>query len=274
MYKNSVISNNKIGGVTVDKNFFNDYFDENDMQDHDDEYEEELEHNNKGNGKTFTKGFITALSICLVAIGAALWTTVNNVNSYLNPEVATYRESDTDRDYSSKTSSDVSYVVEEDAQVNATVSGVKDNKKSEKKSDKVVFTAQPINNKKIIAEYSEVPVYNSTLGDYRAHTGIDYEAEVDDKVRTMGSGVVKDIYYDDMLGTVVVVEHSDEVESYYCGLAQTTFVQMGEVISSGDFVGTVYAIPSETAEQAHVHVAVKEKGKWVNPQKFMKVNEN
>ncbi len=258
----------------MDKNFFNDYFDEDDENNTEDEYEEDYEHNNKGNGKTFTKGFITALSICLVAIGAALWTTVNNVNSYLNPDVATYSERNTDSDKSEKTSSAVSYVVEEEeAQVNATVSGVKDDKKSDKKTDKeVVFTSQPINNKNITQDYSEVPVYNATLGDYRAHTGIDYEAEVDDKVRTMGSGVVKDIYYDNMLGTVVVVEHSDSVESYYCGLAQTTFVQMGEVISAGDFVGTVYAIPCETAEQSHVHVAVKENGKWVNPHKFMKNN--
>ena len=258
----------------MDKNFFNDYFDEDDENNTEDEYEEDYEHNNKGNGKTFTKGFITALSICLVAIGAALWTTVNNVNSYLNPDVATYSESNTDSDKSEKTSSAVSYVVEEEeAQVNATVSGVKDDKKSDKKTDKeVVFTSQPINNKNITQDYSEVPVYNATLGDYRAHTGIDYEAEVDDKVRTMGSGVVKDIYYDNMLGTVVVVEHSDSVESYYCGLAQTTFVQMGEVISAGDFVGTVYALPCETAEQSHVHVAVKENGKWVNPHKFMKNN--
>ena len=258
----------------MDKNFFNDYFDEDNQNGTEDEYEEDYEHNNKGNGKTFTKGFITALSICLVAIGAALWTTVNNVNSYLNPDVATYSESNSDSDNSAKTSSTISYVVEEEeAQVNATVSGVKDDKKSDKKTNKeVVFTSQPINNKNIIADYSEIPVYNATLGDYRAHTGIDYEAEVDDKVRTMGSGVVKDIYYDNMLGTVVVVEHSDSVESYYCGLAQTTFVQMGEVISAGDFVGTVYAIPCETAEQSHVHVAVKENGKWVNPHKFMKNN--
>ena len=256
------------------KNFFNDYFDENEQNNPDDEYEEDSEPNRKGNGKTFTKGFVTALSICMVAIGAALWTTVNNVNSYLNPEIATYRTSDTDLDNSSRTSSTVSYIVDEEAQVNATVSGVKNDKKSDKKdeaaTEPVVFTAKPIKNKSVINDYSEIPVYNATLGDYRAHTGIDYEADVDDKIRTMGNGVVKDIYNDDMLGTVVVVEHSDSVESYYCGLAQTTLVQMGEVISAGDFVGTVYAIPGETAEPSHVHVAVKENGKWVNPNKFFK----
>ena len=256
----------------MDKNFFNEYFDEDDLNEHDDDYENERDSRSGSNGKTFTKGFITALSICLVAIGAALWTTVNNVHSYLNPEITSYRDSDTDLDDTSS----ISYIVDEYAQVNATVSGVKDNKKSksaEKKdeykgTEKVVFTAKPIKNKSIINDYSEVPVYNPTLGDYRAHPGIDYAAETDDKIRTMGKGVVKDIYQDNMLGTVVVVEHSKDVQSYYCGLAQTTLVQMGEVVSAGDFVGTVYALPSESAEQTHVHVAVKEKGKWVDPKKF------
>ncbi len=256
----------------MDKNFFNDYFDENDQNEPDYEYDSEEESRSNNNGKTFTKGFITALSICLVAIGAALWTTVNNVHSYLNPEITTYRDSDTDLDDTSS----ITFIVDDDAQVNATVSGVKDDKKSvssEKKdeykgTDQVVFTAKPIKNKSIINDYSEVPVYNTTLGDYRAHPGIDYAAEVDDKIRAMGKGVVKDIYQDNMLGTVVVIEHSKDVESYYCGLAQTTLVQMGEVVSAGDFVGTVYALPAETAEQSHVHVAVKEKGKWVNPNKF------
>ena len=62
----------------MDKKFFDEYFNS------DEEYEEEEEERDKNSGKTFTKGFITALAICLVAIGASVWTTVKNVNSYLN----------------------------------------------------------------------------------------------------------------------------------------------------------------------------------------------
>ena len=65
-------------------------------------------------------------------------------------------------------------------------------------------------------------------------------------------------------------KHSRNVCSYYCGLAKTALVQAGEVVDAGTFVGTVYAIPGEAAEQAHVHVAVKENGRWVDPRKFMK----
>ncbi len=234
----------------MNKDFFDDQFDE-DENDCEEQPKKE---------KTLTKGFLVALGVCMAAIGTAVWTTVNSVNSYLSPTVAVYESSDKSDN--------------NEQLVNAGVSSQE--KKTSSKADTdtekdkpVRFVCEPIKNKKLIAPYSETPVYNETLGDYRAHPGIDYEAEIDDKVRSMAPGVVKDIYYDDLLGNIVEVEHSSEVCSYYCGLAKTTLVQKGDVISAGDFVGTVYAIPSEAAQHAHVHVAVKENGRWVDPHKFM-----
>ena len=162
----------------MDKQFFDEYFDSESYDEQDD-----TPHTKK-DGKTFTKGFLTALAICLVAIGASVWTTVKNVHSYLYPDVELPISSDTDCDVNSDKSSALpSYVVESDVQVNAEVSGVK---KSDDK--KVVFTYTPVNGNQIITEYSEDPVYNETLGDYRAHPAIDYGADIDDKVRTMAMG--------------------------------------------------------------------------------------
>ena len=238
----------------MNKDFFDDFFDDDD----------ELEGEPKRKPKTFTRGFVTALAVCLVAVGAAVWTTVSQVNSYLNPAVGIYEVSGVESEKAESRTT----VSQSDARVNAAVSGVKADSDTD---SEVRFNCEPIKNRKIIADYSEIPVYSETLGDYRAHTGIDYEAEIDDKVRAMGKGVVKDIYYDDLLGNVVVIEHSKEVSSYYCGLAKTALVQKGEVVSAGDFVGTVYAIPSEAAQQAHVHVEVKENGRYVDPRKFFPV---
>lgn len=263
----------------MDKDFFDKYFDDDD-QDSEDEYDEEQEHNNKTGGKTFTKGFLTALAICVVAIGAAVWTTVNNISTYLNPEVKINSASETDLD----TESEITYepdtpIVDEaaaasDAQVNATVSGVKtENESDTDTEEKVIFTVKPVSGD-VICDYSEAPVYNETLKDYRAHPAIDYAASVDDKVRCMASGVVKDIYCDEMLGNVVVVEHSSSICSMYCGLAKTALVQVGDEVTAGDFVGTVYAIPCETADKAHVHVAATKDGNWINPEDLMKSNEN
>lgn len=237
----------------MNKDFFDDYFDDDDDMPEDEPPKKE---------KTFTKGFLTALGVCMVAIGAAVWTTVSSVNNYLNPAVSVYETSDSEL----AAELPVTSASDNDRRVNASVAA----SKPERDTDEPVrFNCEPIKNHKVTAPFSETPVYNETLGDYRAHTGIDYEADIDDKVRAMGAGVVKDIYYDDLLGNVVEIEHSDSVCSYYCGLAKTTLVQKGEVVSAGDFVGTVYAIPGEAADHAHVHVAVKENGKWVDPRKFM-----
>ena len=241
----------------MNKDFFDEEFDD----------DEDYDQDEFGVGKKpvlFTKGFLTALAVCMVAIGAAVWTTVSGVQSYLNPTVTVYENSETDDD-------EVESLPE--VRVNAAVSGVKPD--SDTDPDKPVsFNCEPVKNSKLLCGYSETPIYSETLGDYRAHTGIDYAADAGDKVRAMGQGVVKEIYTDDLLGNVVVIEHSESVQSYYCGLARTALVQAGEVVSAGDFVGTVYAIPGEAAEQAHVHIAVKENGRWVDPHKFMKTGNN
>lgn len=259
--------------------FLNDYFENDDETnadsnipydaeeeyDYDEEYGYDEEHTNKVGGKTFTKGFLTALAVCIVAVGAAVWTTINNVNSYLNPEIKYTENSDTDMDAEQKQVSSVSEIVS-DAQVNA-VPSAKINVESNE-SKKVKFTVLPVKGK-ILTEYSENPVYNETFKDFRAHPAIDYVADVDTKVRCMAGGKVCDVYKDDMLGYVVAVKHSSEIVSYYCGLGEKVFVQKGDEIKAGDFVGMVYAIPCETADKSHVHIEVKKDGEWINPTDLM-----
>lgn len=260
----------------MDKENFDKYLDDSDDLNEAFEEEEEYdddEHSNKSGGKTFTRGFLTALAICIVAIGAAVWTTVSNVNTYLNPQVDTKSENSQDSADNDANSSDnsLSSIFPAEAQVAATVSGIKVQSSVPEEDSVVSFVSLPINSE-IIQDYSETPVYNKTLKDYRAHPAIDYKASIDDKVKCMGNGTVCDIYYDEMLGNTVVIEHSDSIKSYYCGLAKTALVQVGDKVSGGDFIGTVYSTPCETAEKPHVHIAVTENGKWKNPQDYFKAD--
>lgn len=236
----------------MNKDFFDDYFDDDDDPVGEDEEVSKTP-------KLFTKGFMAALAVCMVAVGAAVWTTVSSVNSYLEPSVVLSESTDSE-----------SKAIEQEAKVNAPIASAK--MEDSDTDEEVEFRCEPIKNKRMMQKYSETPIYSKTMGDYRAHAGIDYEANIGDKVRAMGKGVVKDFYHDDLLGNVLVIEHSESVESYYCGLAKTALVQPGDVVSAGDFVGTVYAIPGEAADNAHVHVAVKQNGSWVDPQKFMKAS--
>ncbi|MBQ1389521.1 MAG: M23 family metallopeptidase [Clostridia bacterium] len=235
----------------MNKDFFDDYFDDSDNE----SSEPMTDEDDSQKPKLFTKGFLAALAVCLTAVGAAVWTTVSSVDSYLEPSVVVSEKSSE------------SSTAETDAKVNAPI--VSSKPETADTDEEVVFRCEPIKNKRMIQKYSETPIYSKTMGDYRAHAGIDYEANIGDKVRAMAKGVVKDFYHDDLLGNVLVIEHSENVESYYCGLAKTALVQPGDVVSAGDFIGTVYAIPGEAADPAHVHVAVKENGKYQDPQKYM-----
>lgn len=260
----------------MDKNFFDDSYENEEFEEdyNDEEYYEEDEHNDK-KGKNLSKGFFTALAVCLVAVGAAVWTTVNNVNEYIYPDVSSVTESEKVDVSSGGTVSEMSSAPAIDAQVDAKVSTKSESQNSGPEdfdSDiQVQFTVKPISGK-VVQKYTETPVYNSTLGDYRAHPAVDYAADIDDKVRCMGRGVVADIYYDEMYGNIVKIKHSKDVYSYYCGLARTTLVQKGDVVSAGDFIGTVYSIPCETADKSHVHIAVESDGKWISPDFFTKAD--
>ncbi len=244
---------------------------DNDYDEYDDDEENDEDYDDyDGRHSPLSRGFLAAMAVCVVAVGAAVWTTISSVNTYLSTEAGT-----SDTESTASVSSQVSSV-ESTAQVAAVVSGETADTDTDTDTDgstdtdtsAPTFTVKPVNSE-IIEDYSETPVYNATLGDYRAHTGIDYAAEVGDKVRCMAKGVVTDIYYDDMMGYVVAVRHSGGVVSYYCGLSKTALVQVGDEVSAGDYVGTVHTIPCETAGSSHVHVAVQCDGEWVSPEVYM-----
>lgn len=109
-------------------------------------------------------------------------------------------------------------------------------------------------------------VKNETLGDWRTHDGIDISAEVLTPVKCVNDGVVKEVYDDNLLGTVVVVSHADNIESYYCNLNTLVNVEAGQTVTSGHVLGSVGASAiSESTGKEHLHFAMKENGEWVDP---------
>ncbi len=123
----------------------------------------------------------------------------------------------------------------------------------------------------IIKDFSDHKVVkNETLGDWRTHDGIDFSAEVLTPVKCVNNGVVKEIYNDNLLGTVVVVSHADEIESYYCNLNTLVNVEVGQNVDSGHVLGSVGASAiSESTGKEHLHFAMKEKGEWADPMEIM-----
>lgn len=127
----------------------------------------------------------------------------------------------------------------------------------------------PIEDGEALNEYSAgVPVYSPTMKDWRIHTGLDVAAENESPVLACGNGQVLETYTDSMLGNVVLVEHGDYL-FYYCGLGENFLVQPGEVITMGQQIGVVTAVPFEAAEEPHLHLEVRRDGAALDPQAIL-----
>ncbi len=124
----------------------------------------------------------------------------------------------------------------------------------------------PVLSKEVAKAYSSgAPVYSATMKDWRIHTGADLSAEGGEQVFACGNGIVRETYSDSMLGNVAVIEHGD-YDFYYCGLGENFLVAPGDVVSMGQAIGSVTAVPEESADQAHLHLEVRRDSTYLDPQ--------
>ncbi len=124
----------------------------------------------------------------------------------------------------------------------------------------------PIEGGESLNAYSAgAPVYSKTMKDWRIHTGLDVAAENESPVLACANGQVKETYTDSMLGNVILVEHGDYL-FYYCGVGENFLVNPGDVVTAGQQLGVVTAVPYEAAEEPHLHLEVRRDGVALDPQ--------
>lgn len=129
--------------------------------------------------------------------------------------------------------------------------------------------SMPLNGK-IKKDFSlTTPQYNSTMGDWRVHSGIDIEAQEGEKVLSVSEGVVSKVYVDRNWGYVIEVDHGDFL-ARYCSISQDDAVGIGDKVKKGSVIGTVYDIPCESEDGIHLHFETEKDGKLVNPVDIIK----
>ena len=232
------------------------------------------------------KGFFVALGVCLIAVGAAAFLTYQNVSQYFSPEQST-------------SSQQAESAVESTQQAGNTVSGVKEPASSASSSEAASSAAEsgseqsqpevsdipqddgaaqtaaqtsdmdsivlPVDGS-VIKEFSgESPVYSVTFNDWRVHEGADFAADKGAVVKAFTGGQVKEIYDDPMLGKTIIMSLNGGYEAYYCGLGETTLVNVGDSVYPGQDIGSVKEVPSEILDASHLHLGLKKDGVWINP---------
>lgn len=109
-------------------------------------------------------------------------------------------------------------------------------------------------------------VKSETLGVWKTHDGCDIACPIGTDVKSMSNGVVAEIKDDPLWGICVSVEQNNGLWVQYCGLAKELSVKAGQEIKQGEIIGkTGDTCQVEIAQSPHLHLGVKQGGKWVDP---------
>ncbi len=127
----------------------------------------------------------------------------------------------------------------------------------------------------IIKPFSKDSLLRSkTMGDWRAHIGIDIAAEPVSGVMAAADGVVEEAYNDPLMGFTIIITHPGGYQTCYQNLASTEMVSKGQTVTQGQIIAAVgHSASAELLDDSHIHFAVIKDGDDVNPIDFIKTDE-
>ena len=135
-------------------------------------------------------GFYTALSVCVIAVGMAAYSTYTSLSGYFDSEpeetVAVERVvtgvTETEAEKTTVTETQTESEKPSTAATETTEAPEEETETTPKETKTALETmlsvktslSFPLDNAKVIQEYSEDSVYNKTLNQWSAHTGVDF----------------------------------------------------------------------------------------------------
>ena len=139
-------------------------------------------------------------------------------------------------------------------------------------TDPIKFS-MPILNATVAKGYdAEDLQYNKTLNCWEIHKGLDLSALVGDNVMACYDGKVTSITSNYLDGTTIEITHADGLKSVYSGLNSETKVQVGDIVSVNDVLGTVgSALQQEGEEGSHIHFELIKDGEKVDPLNYIEI---
>ncbi len=122
----------------------------------------------------------------------------------------------------------------------------------------------PVKNARITSKFGYRT--NPVSGNYGFHTGIDLAAAEGTPVAASFYGKIIETGESDVWGKYILMEHSDNLQTYYCHLSEI-YVSEGAIIRQGETIGLVGSTGWSTG--SHLHFEVRINGVRVNPEKLL-----
>ena len=241
------------------------------------------------------RGFYIALSACVLVIGISAWTLLTSGNAADRTDVG---ESESTMSAGTAETANSQSTVK--TPVTDKLTEIKKKETEEKKEEKTETSDEgetaetmvqepaedvsseeeteilplkfewPVFGEVEVGYFHDELVYNKTMLDWRTHSAIDISAQQGAKVLACARGTVTEVYEDALLGTVVVIDHGDGLESLYANLASEPVVSVGDEVTAASVIGTVgdTAI-SESGQSYHLHFAMMRNGENVDPTEYL-----
>ena len=131
-------------------------------------------------------------------------------------------------------------------------------------------TGTPLSGQTVAAYAMNCLSYNPTTRDWRVHDGLDIAAQAGSPVVAAADGTVVAVENSDTMGKIVVIAHVQGYETTYASLATDVPVAPGDHVTMGQTIGYVgNTALLETALGDHLHFAVTQNGKSVDPTSFL-----
>ena len=215
------------------------------------------------------------MAVCLIGAIAAAWVTADRTISSINerndvpaPENRTVFEEEYNPSDSIFASEDVG-APKEDVLVES---------KTEEPSDQETFSlfkknsfAMPLDGEILKNHSAGELVKYEALGEWRTHDGIDISGEIGAEIKAAADGKIVSVKNDPLWGTVVEISHDGDFSTIYYGLAPEVSVKTGDEIKAGETIGKLGETNlAEIDGDSHLHFAMKEKGKFIDPMEKIK----
>ena len=239
------------------------------------------------------RGFYIALSACVLVIGIAAWTllTAGNIADRTHvvnegSQTAGITDFDEMQETAKPKTEKIQKIEEQLERVNdreeetiipeapdeetvETIAPVEETQETMEEEEPLTF-GWPVFGEVEVGYFADELVYSKTMLDWRTHSALDIATSLGTKVMPCARGTVSEIYEDALMGTVVVIDHGDGLESIYANLADAPCVNIGDWVEMSTVIGAVgdTAI-GETGQPYHLHFAMNQDGKSVDPTEYL-----
>ena len=223
------------------------------------------------------KGYYIVLALCVAAVGVSGYLFVRTASDQgpaisdpslsvplTVPNETTGSKGSGDKSESTSTpSSTVGQEAAEDAAGSAELT-------EDTAETAVSATVRPHGGDTIAVFSVDALAYNETTQDWRTHEGVDIAADLGIQVKAAAGGTVTAIEQDYFMGTTVTIDHGNDMVSVYSNLAEQPTVEVGDVVTTGDIIGSVGSTAkAESLAASHLHLEMMKDGAYVDPLEYL-----